>query len=194
MVILATDGLLDNLYDVEIVQCIAESWSSEEANTGHLPRGSSSFSAHLAHALSHQAYVMSRDKERVSPWEEEAVAAGVIPGRDTGNISPALRPGSFAWDASKWGLPVRHPLGLRSNKISKEARRTQDDGRGIEPSRLQAGEKMAFRGGKLDDITVVVATVIRRRQRIPRGAAGNIGSGLAEAEEGGSHTRIGTST
>lgn len=164
VVILATDGLLDNMYEVDIVQCVSKMWETGDG-TAHGPAAlAPPPAAELALALSHQAYELSRDKERVSPWEEEAVAAGVVPRRGVEGSSNSLRPGLFTWGLDAWGLAVRQSFGSRAiGSTSGLSAAIQSDNRRVESSRSRANSSTAYRGGKTDDITVVVATVLKER-------------------------------
>lgn len=159
MVVLATDGLLDNMYEADILRCIHE--ASEE----NVEATSSEGAADLATALARRAFNLSRDKERLSPWEEEAVAAGVVLERGSTNGSPAGggRQES-SWSAGKWGLALERAVaaGLDSFRLSTEES-AQGDDQGI--ASMPEEDMTDFRGGKMDDITVVVATVRRPGSR-----------------------------
>lgn len=153
--VLATDGLLDNMYEADILRCI------NEASEGD-----------LAAALARRAFTFSRDKERLSPWEEEAVAAGVVPirGSVNGSLAAGGRQGS-SWDAGKWGLALERAVtaGLNSFRSGTvEAPQTRDQS----GSSMPEEDMTDFRGGKMDDITVVVATVRRPGSR--KGAQGEV--------------------
>ncbi|CAN0520191.1 unnamed protein product, partial [Ectocarpus sp. 12 AP-2014] len=75
LVVLATDGLLDNMFESDILRCIEEASEGDAQTTAH---ESCDKPVDLASALARRAFSLSRDKERLTPWEEEAVAAGVI--------------------------------------------------------------------------------------------------------------------
>lgn len=155
VVVLATDGLLDNMYEADILRCIhVASEDDVEATSPERP-------ADLAAALARRAFTLSRDKERLSPWEEEAVAAGVVPERSSVNGSPAggARQES-SWNAGMWGLALERAVtaGLDSFRRASE-QSAQGDDQGI--SSMPEEDMTDFRGGKMDDITVLVATVRR---------------------------------
>lgn len=185
MVVLATDGLLDNMYEADILRCIHEaSEDNVEATSREMP-------VDLAAALARRAFTLSRDKERLSPWEEEAVAAGVVPERGSVNGSPAAggRQES-SWGAGTWGLALERAVtaGLDSfRRVTEEAARGDDQGNSSMPEE----DMTDFRGGKVDDITVVVATVCRSGSRSNSAATdeGNERKRGIRGEDGG--TRVG---
>ena len=185
MVVLATDGLLDNMYEADILRCIHEASDDDvEATSRERP-------ADLAAALARRAFTLSRDKERLSPWEEEAVAAGIVPER--GSVSGSPVGGGrqeSSWNGGKWGLALERAVtaGLDSLRgASKES--AQGDDQGI--SNLPEEDMTDFRGGKMDDITVVVATVGRSGPRSNSVAKdeGNKRKREIRGEDGG--TRVG---
>lgn len=157
IVILATDGLFDNMYEDDILTCIEEaSGNSGEAAA----QGAHKEPTDLAAALARRAFNLSRDKERLTPWEEEAVAAGVIPMRG----APAIQgKQTSAWDTGKWGLALERAVttGLNSLRGGPEMEREDDQSDMSVPEEDVTG----FRGGKMDDITVVAATVRRSPSR-----------------------------
>lgn len=159
VVVLATDGLLDNMYEADILRCIHEASEDDvEATSRERP-------VDLAAALARRAFTLSRDKERLSPWEEEAVAAGVVPARGSVNGSPAGggRQES-SWNAGKWGVALERVVaaGLDSFRRGSEESAQGDD---QSNSSMPKEDMTDFRGGKMDDITVVVATVRRSGSR-----------------------------
>lgn len=163
MVVLATDGVLDNMYEDDIIRCIFE---ASERSQGAAPPASPGEAplhpAELADALAQRAYDLSFDKERLSPWEEEAVASGIVPTRDSGNESPEVGgwPG-LNWGVSQWGLALGRAMrsGMKSVRLgSVDGESEADDS---SESKLSAEDVLDFRGGKVDDITVVVAAVRR---------------------------------
>lgn len=156
LVVLATDGLLDNMYEADILRCINE---ASEDDVGTTNRASHERSVDLAEALARRAFVLSRDKERLSPWEEEAVAAGVVPTRGSVNGSPVAGRGlGSSWDGGKWGLALERAVMTGLNSFRGGAAEVpQEAGLGEMPEE----DVTDFRGGKMDDITVVVATVRR---------------------------------
>ncbi len=178
IVVLATDGLLDNMYEADILRCIHE--ASEEATA----RVSPERPLDLAAALARRAFALSRDKERLSPWEEEAVAAGVIPVR--GSVDPVpmdrkLR--EFSWDAGKWGLAIEQAFNVGLNGFGRGTERgTQED---QSDSSMPEEDMTDFRGGKMDDITVVVATVRRSGSR-----SNNAAQGGGIDTQGGARVRV----
>jgi len=171
-VILATDGLLDNMYEADILRCIHE--ASEEATAHASPERP----LDLAAALARRAFALSRDKERLSPWEEEAVAAGVIPVRGTVDRVPDEKLQGSTWDAGNWGLALERAFndGLNGFRRGTE-RAAQEDQSG---SSMPEEDITDFRGGKMDDITVIVATVRRSGSR----------SNNAAQEGGGIEARV----
>lgn len=186
--ILATDGLLDNMYEADILRCI------HEASEDNVAEPSRERPADLAAALARRAFTLSRDKERLSPWEEEAVAAGVVPERGMLNGSPASegRQESSWGDAGKWGLALERAVtaGLDSFRRATEES-AQGDGQGN--SNMPEEDMTNFRGGKMDDITVVVATVCRSGSRSNSSSTvkdeGNQRKRAIRGEDGG--TRVG---
>lgn len=158
---MATDGLLDNMYEADILRCIHEA-CADDVETASRERPAD---LDLAAALARRAFTLSRDKERLSPWEEEAVAAGVVPERGSVIGSPAGggRQES-SWNAGKWGVALERAFtaGLDSFRGASEGSAQGDD----QGSSSMPEEDMTdFRGGKMDDITVVVATVRRSGSR-----------------------------
>ncbi|CAM9628588.1 unnamed protein product [Ectocarpus sp. 4 AP-2014] len=163
LVVLATDGLLDNMFESDILRCIEEASEGDAETTAH---ESCDKPVDLASALARKAFNLSRDKERFTPWEEEAVAAGVIPTR--GSVDgPSTDRGErgLEWNASKWGLALERSVtaGLNSFRRGEAGAPKQDDRR---ESIMPEEDTTSFRGGKMDDITVLVATV--RRAGSPR--------------------------
>lgn len=161
MVILATDGLLDNMYESDIVECIevyARAQPSRPASA-----------AELAGALARRAFDLSRDKERVTPWENEAVAAGIVPARKKAGARED-RPPERGWNVGRWGSVLERSLssglaGIRGlNGDSEDAR----DPGGDRFAKMSESQMATFRGGKTDDITVVVAKVGRARRKPKR--------------------------
>lgn len=164
--VLATDGLLDNMYEADILRCINEACEGDEGTTN---RTSHKRSVDLAKALARRAFALSRDKERLSPWEEEAVAAGVVPMRGSGNGSPAAE-GRLAssWDAGKWGFALERAVTTGLNSLRRGG--AAETPREPDQSEMPEEDVTDFRGGKMDDITVVVATVRRSGSReVPQG-------------------------
>lgn len=164
--ILATDGLLDNMYEADILRCI------HEASDGATVQASTERPLDLAAALASRAFALSRDKERLSPWEEEAVAAGVIPVRGSVDQAPVDgKPRESSWDAGKWGLAIERAFNVGLNGFrrgSERAAQGEDQG----DSSMPEEDMTDFRGGKMDDITVVVATVRRSGSRSNNAAQG----------------------
>ncbi|CAM9486020.1 unnamed protein product [Ectocarpus sp. 12 AP-2014] len=158
LVVLATDGLLDNMFESDILRCIEEASEGDAQTTAH---ESCDKPVDLASALARRAFSLSRDKERLTPWEEEAVAAGVIPTRGFVD-GPSTDRGKrgLEWDASKWGLALERSVtaGLNSFRQGAAGAPKQDDRR---ESIMPEEDTTSFRGGKMDDITVLVATVRR---------------------------------
>lgn len=187
MVVLATDGLLDNLYEADIVRCISEvSKRDREVTPPPLPEKL----LDLSGVLARWAYELSLDKERLTPWEEEAVAAGVVPMRGTTDGSSAMGNGQgWSWNPMKWGTSVERA-------VRAGARSVQSDNGEPPQYRSQNGWDMPeedvadFRGGKKDDITVVVATVCRSGSSLnaAEGGPDSRNSGLAAADGGGACT------
>lgn len=183
MVVLATDGLLDNLYEAEILRCISEvSKRDLEVTPPPLPEKL----LDLAGVLARWAHELSLDKERLTPWEEEAVAAGVVPMRGEDNEAAASRDGQgWSWNPTQWGLSLERAVraGVRSVQGDNGgATRGRDGNESVMPEE----DMTDFRGGKMDDITVVVATV--RRSGSPKAAevaSDSRNSGLAAADGGG---------
>lgn len=153
--VLATDGLLDNMFESDILRCIEEASEGDAETTAH---ESCDKPVDLASALARKAFNLSRDKERLTPWEEEAVAAGVIPTR--GSVGGPSTDRGLEWDASKWGLALERSVtaGLNSFRRGAAGAPKQDDRR---DSIMPEEDTTSFRGGKMDDITVLVATVRR---------------------------------
>lgn len=184
--ILATDGVLDNMYEGDIVRCIVEASERDlgSSSSASEPRVSAE---DLAAALARRAYDLSLDKERLTPWEEEAVLAGVVPVRGAINGSSAgkARPG-WGWDPAQLSLALERAVlsGIKNVQSDKqEGRRRNGD---PEESDASEDDTLDFRGGKMDDITVVVATV--RRAGMPKSAEGmseDRNSGLAATDVGG---------
>lgn len=165
VVILATDGLLDNMYEADIVQCISEAWvKAPPIPPAVLEEPSPPQAAELAGSLARRAYDLSRDKERVTPWEDEAVAAGVVPPRKTEASAEDCLP-AWGWNALERslssGLASIRGVGVNTTHVQESRRRD----RWAEMSQAQMA---VFRGGKMDDITVVVATVGRARRKPKR--------------------------
>ncbi|CAM9209073.1 unnamed protein product [Laminaria digitata] len=183
VVVLATDGLLDNLYEAEILRCISEvSKRDLEVTPPALPEKL----LDLAGVLARWAHELSLDKERLTPWEEEAVAAGVVPMRGEDNEAAASRCGQgWSWNPTQWGLSLERAVraGVRSVQGDNgEATRGRDGNESV----MSEEDMTDFRGGKMDDITVVVATV--RRSGSPKAAgvaSDSRNSGLAAADGGG---------
>lgn len=156
MVILATDGLFDNMYEDDILMCVKEAYDIDEAavHAGHKEP------VDLAAALARRAFNLSRDKERLTPWEEEAVAAGVIPMRG----APAIQEKQASpWDAGKWGLALERAVTSGLNNLRGGPEMEQEDNQS--DLSIPAEDVTGFRGGKMDDITVVAATVRRSPSR-----------------------------
>ena len=181
MVVLATDGLLDNLYEADIIRCISEVSKRDLEVTPPLPEKL----LDLAGVLARWAHELSLDKERLTPWEEEAVAAGVVPMRGMENGSAAARDGQgWSWNPTQWGLSLERAVraGVRNVQGNNgEAAQDLDENEPVMPE-----DMTDFRGGKMDDITVVVATV--RQSKSPKeaeGASDSRNSGLAAADGGG---------
>lgn len=161
--ILATDGLLDNMSETDIVRCIAE--TSERAVDSTLA------SSDLADALARRASELSHDQERVSPWEEEAVAAGIIPERNSTEGTKGEENEVLRWPMSPFGALMERGRLLTGLKVNSSP-----------GSIVSEDDAQKFRGGKVDDITVVVATVQRACNTIedqnselaPRGSDGGL--------------------
>lgn len=164
--ILATDGLLDNMYEADILRCIHQ--ASEEATAHASPERP----LDLAAALARRAFALSRDKERMSPWEEEAVAEGVIPVR--GSVDRVPMDGKLqgsSWDAGKWGLAIEQAFNVGLNGFRRGTERgAQEEDQSA--SSMPEEDLTDFRGGKMDDITVVVAAVRRSGSRSNNAAQG----------------------
>lgn len=190
MVVLATDGLLDNLYEADIIRCISEvSKRDLEVTPPPLPEKL----LDLAGVLARWAQELSLDKERLTPWEEEAVAAGIVPMRGVENGSAAAGDGQgWSWNPTQWGLSLERAVraGVRSVRGDNgEATKNRNENESVMPEE----DITDFRGGKMDDITVVVATV--RRSGSPKVAEedpSNRNSGLAAADRRGA--RAGSSS
>lgn len=183
--ILATDGLLDNMYEADILRCINKASEGDAGTANGVPHKRS---VDLAAALARRAFALSRDKERLSPWEEEAVAAGVIPIRGSVNGSPAVGGGlGSSWGAGKWGLALERAVTTGLNKFRRGTEEAPQ-----EPDQCEMPEEdmTDFRGGKMDDITVVVATV--RRSGVREGAQQEV-TGRTDGFQGkdGSEARVG---
>lgn len=194
MVILATDGLLDNMYESDIVQCISETQHRTPPKSPGSPEAVLLPAAELAGALTRRAFDLSCDKERVSPWEDEAVAAGVVPARRTGSL-PEVRQSGWSWDTSQWGPALERSLFPGPHGVRSGGRKGVD---GMDPRKAGSEEISdahvgTFRGGKTDDITVVVASVRRapRKRKRPAETGPNSASGgLASADEAGAHAGL----
>lgn len=169
MVILATDGLLDNMYESDIVKCISEVRGEATPDTrAQVSKPPSA--AELAGALARRAFDLSRDKERVTPWENEAVAAGVIPARKKAEAEED-HPPEWGWNVGQWGSLLERSFssglaGIRG--FNGDGEDTKDPGRD-RFAKMSESQMAAFRGGKTDDITVVVAVVgrVRRNRKRP---------------------------
>lgn len=190
MVVLATDGLLDNLYEADIIRCISEvSKRDLEVTPPPLPEKL----LDVAGVLARWAQELSLDKERLTPWEEEAVAAGVVPMRGVENEPAAARDGQgWSWNPTQWGLSLERAVRTgvrRAQGDNEEAAKYRDENESVMPEE----DMTDFRGGKMDDITVVVATVRRSGSpKLAQGASDSRNSGLAAADSGG--TRAGSSS
>eukprot|EP00752_Nemacystus_decipiens_P010114 g9015.t1 len=182
VVVLATDGLLDNMYEADILRCIHEASEIDvEAKSPERP-------ADLATALARRAFTLSRDKERLSPWEEEAVEAGLVPERGSVDSSTAgRRRQESGWNAGKWGLALERAIGAGLDSFRGASKESAQEG----TSSMPEEDMTDFRGGKMDDITVVVATVRRSGSRNSNAAKdeGNVGQHGIRGEDGG--TRVG---
>lgn len=186
---LATDGVLDNMYEDDIIRCIFEASKRSLGAAPHAFPGEALLQpAELAGALAQRAYDLSFDKERLSPWEEEAVAAGIVPSRESGNESPEAGgwPG-LNWDVSQWGLALGRAMrsGMKSVRLGSVDEESDSDD--SSESKLSAEDVLAFRGGKVDDITVVVAAVRRAGDSTAVKRAGD-DNGLAATDSVGAHT------
>ena len=163
VVVLATDGLLDNMYEADIVRCIAETCdietesSSASADRMLQPR-LDRLAADLAGALARRAFEHSSDKERVTPWEEEAVAARIILARDSFQEEKE----GLGWAASPLGIALERGVleGIKAFRGEGGQNKKRQNGR---RQAMSEEDELIFRGGKVDDITVVVATVQRGR-------------------------------
>ncbi|CAM9769645.1 unnamed protein product [Scytosiphon promiscuus] len=169
VVILATDGLFDNMYEDDILLCIEEASDTH----GAPPHATVKEPVDLAAALARRAFKLSRNKERLTPWEEEAVAAGVIPVRGAPVIQERQ---ASPWDAGKWGSALERAVTTRINSLRGGPDMEQEDAQS--DSGVPEEDVTGFRGGKMDDITVVAATVRRspsrkkaiRKAKVRRGA------------------------
>lgn len=172
VVVLATDGLLDNMYEADIVQCVSEAWMDVRPNSSAFPAETPLLAAKLASVLAYRAFNLSQNEERVTPWEEEAVAAGIIAGRGD-NIDPQGmgRQPIWSWDPLQLGSELKRSLrsGLRSIRAGVSKETDESFQRWDSPGVPKEDEKSAFRGGKADDITVVVATVRRAEIEVVEG-------------------------
>ncbi|CAM9252211.1 unnamed protein product [Hapterophycus canaliculatus] len=157
VIILATDGLFDNMYEEDILTCIKE---ASDSDVEAVARAAHKEPVDLAAALARRAFNLSRDKERLTPWEEEAVAAGVIPMRGAVAIQGKR---ASRWDTGKWGLALERAVTTGLNNLRGVPETEQED----DQSDLNLPEEdvASFRGGKMDDITVVAATVCRSSSR-----------------------------
>eukprot|EP00903_Cladosiphon_okamuranus_P010314 g9761.t1 len=185
VVVLATDGLLDNMYEADILRCIREASEDDVEATSH------ERPADLAAALARRAFTLSRDKERLSPWEEEAVAAGVVPERGSVNASPVGGgQQESSWNAGKWGSALERAVtaGLDSFRRTSEEFPQADD---QADSNMPEEDMTDFRGGKMDDITVIVATVCRPRSTSNSAAKNEGDERKREIRGGDGGTRVG---
>lgn len=153
VVIMATDGLLDNMSETDIIRCIIETSeravdSASDSINRTLPTGSNELARDLADALAHRASELSHDQERVSPWEEEAVAAGIIPGRNSTERTKGEGNRALRWPMSPMEAWMERGRLLSGIKLNSSPERV-----------VSEDDAQEFRGGKVDDITVVVATV-----------------------------------
>lgn len=164
--VLATDGLLDNMYEADIIRCISEASEQNPKPTDpELSRESNLSASRLADVLARRAYDLSLNKKRRTPWEDEAVAAGIVPERDSVNKSwAAVRRPDWSWDITQWGVALGRAVRSKVKNIGRGDKKAE----GIDNPVMSEEDMMDFRGGKLDDITVVVATV--RRAGIPKAA------------------------
>lgn len=193
MVVLATDGILDNMYDDDIIKCILE---ASDRNPGTKPPTLSSGEgplqpSKLAGALAQRAYDLSLVKENLTPWEEEAVAAGIVPSREQASES-AMAGGlpGFNWDVSQWGMAFGRAMrsGAKSVRLGSADEEAEEDGSG--ESKMSEEDVLAFRGGKMDDITVVVAAVRRAGSAPAVVNGGGDDSGLAATDGAGARAGV----
>lgn len=181
MVILATDGLLDNMYEADILRCV----HIASGDDGDVDVTSRERSADLAAALARRAFTFSRDKERLSPWEEEAVAAGVVPKRGAVTGSPA----AGGRQESSWALALERAVASLGSfgRVAGESPQGDDQGN----SSMSEEDMTDFRGGKMDDITVVVATVRRSGSKNKNAAEDESNERKRGIQGGDGGTRVG---
>lgn len=158
--ILATDGLLDNMSETDIIRCIVETSeravdSASDSSGRTLPPRSNELARDFADALAHRAFELSHDQERVSPWEEEAVAAGIIPERNSTEGAKEERNEAFKWPMFPLEAWIERGRLLSGIKLNNSPGRV-----------VSEDDAQEFRGGKVDDITVVVATVQQTRSTV----------------------------
>lgn len=190
--VLATDGMLDNLYDDDILECISELTDSHPDSLAasfppeaHVPAGE------LAGALARRAFQLSQEKDRVTPWEDEAVAEGVVSARGSSREASLARQQSrSSWGVGQWAVALERAVLSRVVKgLGLEDKSSGAHRHGLsEP--MTEEEEDEFRGGKMDDITVVVATVQRagRKAKAAKLSGKAEEEGLATADNGDAHT------
>ncbi|KAG5188940.1 phosphatase 2C-like domain-containing protein [Tribonema minus] len=149
VIVLATDGLFDNLFDEDIVETVAALLRRKHAGHAAAPVTPEAIAA----CLVLRAVELSADRERESPWHRAAAQARL-----------AARRRRRASGAAAWRSFTRR-LGELLGELEPGTRA------------LAAYEGPAYEGGKLDDITVVVACV--------SGGGGGGGSGGGSGDGSG---------
>ncbi|CAM9324514.1 unnamed protein product, partial [Discosporangium mesarthrocarpum] len=157
IIILATDGLFDNMFEGDIVRCLAK----VQDKTG----ATQCSATDMAKALANKAFRLSQDEDRVTPWELDAVAAGVVLDREAKKNNNGGNRWGWPWWKSQESLGVLLERSLRRTLGDKgfvAGVGGREDAEGEVGEGLQGDKEEDFRGGKPDDITVVVAVVRRK--------------------------------